>query len=314
MSQHLDWADSKHEPLTFDEVIGNVWAVNKLREFGHTGNFTNLIFSGPPGCGKSCCAKILGKEVNAEMRTWDASDDRGLPWVRKEVKPFAVTRSIDKPFKIVFADECEKVTPDAQDALRKVMVQYSSNCKFILATNNLASIENYITSRCTPIRFGRLSDDEVYKIIHRVAGKEQVLAKITEEQLYAIASSCYGDARRAIKVLQTLCEGGKVVTKEDVEMVLPTADVDKIGSMLTFAFNGEFTEAVRLLDEILYKNMPQAIYEVIEKEFLASKFAEGQKAVIAAALGSLPPGYALGERKHMYGFIANIYMHRGERY
>lgn len=311
MSKHLDWADQRYEPLTFDEVIGNTWAVNKLREFAKTGNFTNLIFSGPPGCGKSCCAKILGREVNAEMRIWDASDDRGLPWVRKEVKPFAMTRTIDKPFKIVFADECEKVTVDAQDALRKVMVQYSDNCKFILATNNIASIENYITSRCTPIRFGRLTDQDVYLIIHSIARKEEVLGRITEEQLHTIASSCYGDARRAIKVLQTLCEGGKAVTREDVDMILPTADVDKIGSMLTLAFGGEFTEAVRLLDEILYKNMPQAIYEVIEKEFLDSKFTEPQKAIIAAALGNLPAGYALGDKKHMYGFIANIYMNGG---
>jgi replication factor C subunit 2/4 len=294
--------------------MGNTWAVNKLREFGRVGNFPHLIFPGPPGCGKSCCAEILSREVNAEFREWNASDERGIAIVRKEIKPFAMTRSMDKPIKIGFLDECEKLTSDSQDAIRRIFEKYSYNCKFILATNNLASLEDYVTSKCYIVRFGRLSDNEVFLIIHKIARVENALGRITEEQLQAIAANSYGDARRAIKVLQSLCEGGKIVTNEDVEMSLPSADVEKVGSMITFAFNGEFTEAVRLLDEILYRNPPQAIYDVIEKEFLGSKFSESQKAIIAAALGNLPPGYALGEKKHMYGFVAQIYMHRRDNF
>ncbi|NPA62116.1 MAG: hypothetical protein GXN95_01005 [Methanococci archaeon] len=62
------------------------------------------------------------------------SDERGIDVIRTKVKDFARTKPIgDVPFKIIFLDESDALTADAQNALRRTMEKYSDVCRFILS-------------------------------------------------------------------------------------------------------------------------------------------------------------------------------------
>ena len=85
--EKVDWADTKYRPKTFDDVLGNTWAIKKLKRFARTGNFTHLLLAGPAGTGKTTVAEILGRELKAEFKSWNASDDRKLKDIREKIIP-----------------------------------------------------------------------------------------------------------------------------------------------------------------------------------------------------------------------------------
>ena len=62
------------------------------------------------------------------------SDERGIDVVRVKVKDFARTRSLSSvPFKIIYLDESDALTREAQQALRRTMERYSKTARFILS-------------------------------------------------------------------------------------------------------------------------------------------------------------------------------------
>jgi replication factor C subunit 2/4 len=89
----MPWVE-KYRPTKIDEIVGNADAVERLAAMAATGNVPNLIFSGPPGIGKTtsilCLAHtLLGSAYKDAVLELNASDDRGIDVVRNKIKMFA---------------------------------------------------------------------------------------------------------------------------------------------------------------------------------------------------------------------------------
>jgi len=112
------WTE-KYRPRTLDEVIGQEHIVRRLKSYVKTGNLPHLLFSGPPGVGKTACAVALARDMFGD--TWqnnftelNASDERGIDVVRNSIKNFARTAPLGEArFKIIFLDEADALTSDA---------------------------------------------------------------------------------------------------------------------------------------------------------------------------------------------------------
>ena len=92
----------------------------------------------------------------------NASDERKLESIRTKVKQFARTMPFGAaPFKVIFLDEADALTNDAQGALRRIMEQYAESCRFILSCNYSSKIIEPIQSRCAVFRFRPLEDEQV---------------------------------------------------------------------------------------------------------------------------------------------------------
>ena len=145
----------------------------------------------------------------------NASDERGIDVVRVKVKNFARTRSMDNAaFKLCLLDECDSLTKEAQQALRRTMETYAGNCRFILLANYSSKIIEPIQSRCAVFRFKPLQKEEAYKIIEHIMSSEQLI--IDEKTKNALYEASEGDCRKLENILQSAASITNTITEEVV--------------------------------------------------------------------------------------------------
>ena len=170
------------------------------------------------------------------------SDERGIDVVREKVKEFARQPAVDTAglFRIVYLDEADALTKDAQHALRRTMENYSHICRFILAVNYSGKIIPPIQSRTAVFRFSSLKEDDVISYLKIIAKAEKL--KIDEAAYKAIMKVAEGDLRKAINILQ-LASTSKTIDEDVVYAVTSRADPAAVKKMLETAISGQFRSA-----------------------------------------------------------------------
>ena len=155
----------KYRPRKLDDIYGQELVVKRLKVYAKEKNMPNLMFSGTPGTGKTTAALCLAKEMfednwHGNFKEMNASDTRGIDVVRGEIKDYASTKPYGQfEFKVIFLDECDALTSDAQSALRRTMEKHSSSCRFIMSCNYSSKIIEPIQSRCAIYRFKGISPE-----------------------------------------------------------------------------------------------------------------------------------------------------------
>lgn len=254
MTMQTIWTE-KYRPHTFDEVMGQETIVNRVRAFVEKQNMPHLLFAGPAGVGKTTLSLIIARTLFKD--SWrenflelNASDERGIDVVRNKVKDFARTRAIgDVPFKIIYLDECDALTKEAQQALRRTMENFTHTCRFILSANYSSKIIDPIQSRCAVFRFKPLKKDDVFKLIDKLIVEESLT--MDEKAKEALFSVSHGDCRRVENILQSCAALGNTVTEEVIFSMASYARPKEMKDVLELALQNKFLESRNKLLNIM---------------------------------------------------------------
>ena len=265
------WTE-KYRPSTFSEVEGQDEIIKRIEPLTNTLNIPHLMFAGPAGVGKSTLALVIVKELFKD--TWkenylelNASDERGINVVREKVKSFAKTKSLGNvPFKVIFLDEADALTPEAQQALRRTMENYSSSCRFILSCNYSSKIIDPIQSRCVIFRFKLLEKKDIGKVLQKISDKEGLT--LNPNAIESIYEGSEGDCRRSINILQSTASISPSITSDLVGTVISNTKPKEIKIVLDYALAGDFEKArEKLLDVMLTESISgQDVIKAIQKE------------------------------------------------
>ena len=276
MDKEIDYDSSiwteKYRPKEFSEVMGQNEIIKRVESLTKAMNIPHLLFAGPAGVCKSTLALVVVKELF--KNTWrenylelNASDERGINVVREKVKNFARTKSLGKvPFKIIFLDEADALTPEAQQALRRTMENYSSGCRFILSCNYSSKIIDPIQSRCAIFRFKLLEKKDIEKVLQKIAKNENLT--MHPDVLEVIYEGSEGDCRRSINLLQSTAAISPSINPELVLTMLANTKPKDIRVVLDYALAGDFENSrEKLLDLMLKESISgQEVVKAIQKE------------------------------------------------
>ncbi|AFO55736.1 Replication factor C [Natrinema sp. J7-2] len=244
----------KYRPERLNDIKGHTDIVPRLKNYVEQDDLPHLLFAGPAGTGKTTAAKSIAREVydddwQENFLELNASDQRGIDVVRDRIKDFARSSFGGYSHRIIFLDEADALTSDAQSALRRTMEQFSNNTRFILSCNYSSQIIDPIQSRCAVFRFTELTADAIEAQVREIAATEDIA--VTDDGVDALVYAADGDMRKAINALQAAAVMGETVDEETVFAITATARPEEVEAMVEHAIDGDFTAARAALEDLL---------------------------------------------------------------
>jgi replication factor C small subunit len=316
---HAIWIE-KYRPRKLSDIVGQGEIIERLISYVAKGEMPHLLFTGNAGVGKTTAAVALAREFFGEdwqmnFRELNASDERGIDVVRNQVKQFARTSPFGhSAFKILFLDEADALTNDAQSALRRTMETYAQTCRFILSCNYSSKIIDPIQSRCAIYRFRQLSRPAIDEMIKRISADQQLI--VSEEVIDAIFYIAQGDMRKAINALQGAAILDRAIEPAMIYAITSTARPDEIEDLILLCHSGNFEGAGRMLDQLLHNRgiAPQELIGQLYRAIIKRDLPDGVKVRMIDQLGETDFRLSEGASSdiQMEALIAKFVICRGE--
>ncbi|XP_033002382.1 replication factor C subunit 3 [Lacerta agilis] len=232
------WVD-KYRPNSLGKVDYHRDQAAQLRNLVQCGDFPHLLVYGPSGAGKKTRIMCLLRELygsgveklriehqsitapskkkieintiasnyHLEVNPSDAGNsDRVV--IQELLKTLAQSQQLEtstqRDFKVVLLTEVDKLTKDAQHALRRTMEKYMATCRLILCCNSTSKVIAPIRSRCLAVRVPAPSIEDICNVLSVVCKKEGLV--LPRELAQKIAEKSGRNLRKAL----LMCEACRV--------------------------------------------------------------------------------------------------------
>ncbi|XP_073980843.1 replication factor C subunit RfC38 [Rhodnius prolixus] len=246
------WVD-KYRPTSLQKLDFHLTQAEHLKNVVDQGDFPHLLFYGPSGAGKKTRIMALLKELygpgverlrmeqlnfttpsnkkidimtvasnyHIEVNPSDAGIyDRIV--VMELIKNAAQTHQLDssgqREFKVIVLTEVDRLTKDAQHALRRTMEKYIATCRLILCANSISQVIAPIKSRCLPIRVSAPSNQQIEAVLQSICRKESL--NLPQKLAEKITEKSDRNLRRAILMCET-CKVQQYPYTPDQEVMEP---------------------------------------------------------------------------------------------
>ena len=264
MSDYLISA-RKYRPKSFNEVIGQEVITSTLENAVKNNQLSQaLLFTGPRGVGKTSCARILAKMINADKITsesdysfnifeLDAASNNGVDGIRNLTDQIRIPPQIGN-FKVYIIDEVHMLSSSAFNAFLKTLEEPPRHCVFILATTEKHKIIPTILSRCQIYDFKRISVDDISSYLINISEQEKV--KYEENAIQFIAKKADGSMRDALQIYdRILSSKNNEVSIASVMENLNILDNQVYFDLLYLIINNEIPKLLVLINSILARGI-----------------------------------------------------------
>lgn len=264
----------KYRPQTFEDVVGQASITKTLDNAIKNNHLAQaFLFCGPRGVGKTTCARILAKKINADgeidgtedfsfnIFELDAASNNSVDDIRHLIDQVRIPPQVGN-YRVYIIDEVHMLSAAAFNAFLKTLEEPPPHAIFILATTEKHKILPTILSRCQIFDFKRIEIPDIIEQLERIAEREGVKAE--HDALHVIAQKADGAMRDALSIFdQIVSFCGNDISYQDVIENLNVLDYD-------YYF--------RITDSIQEKNISKALLtfdEVLEKGFDGHNFING---------------------------------------
>jgi len=214
------WVE-KYRPKKLEDLALPEQYTNDFRRMIAKCELPNLLFSGPPGGGKTTLARVLcsktgvlfSKDDNMLSVNGSARKTRGIGFVDDVIEPFLKHPPGGDKYKVVFIDEADKLTADGYDSLRALIEKYHvAYGRFIFTCNYLSRIPDPVQSRFIPYVFSQIPKEFVLRYCKTILDAEKVDYKDADIQV--AITNLYPDVRKIVNALQRASWEGKLKLSE----------------------------------------------------------------------------------------------------
>lgn len=223
-------------PNRFEDLIGMDYIVNPLLEGLKQGRVDSAyLFSGQPGSGKTTIARILASYVQ-EMKytnqeydideintaSCNTADDARLLIQKARYNPWT------GQYKVIILDECQRLTPAAQQILLKDIEEPSPRLIWMPCSSQPGKIDSALKRRCVHYQIKGLTGEETAKLVTTcieklgVAISRQYLSKCSELS-QALIDNQVTSSGFIVRAIEKYITG---VPAQDAALVFDTASID----------------------------------------------------------------------------------------
>jgi replication factor C small subunit len=313
----------KYRPRTFDDIIGQYQVVDRLRTFARSGSVPHLLFTGPPGTGKSVSIECLSRSLygdhwreNAPLfqagdffslgKQYLEQDERYAHLYHKDqslvsnfkyiIKWYASQRPLDAEFKLMVFDDAAALSREAQQALRRIMERFSRTCRFVYCTPHPTGLIPAISSRCLPFFCGPIPDDLIVTRLKEIllADESRGGSICSDDQLDLIVQAAHGDLRRATMLLQVAVE-----SRHPFDLTLFLSGESSMVAAAAFMAmrSGDLPSAIRRIESLMIE------YGLSSREVLREL-----RAIARREYNDPRIAVAIGETDYIIGHCNNEYI------
>ena len=255
----------KYRPQRFEDVVGQESITKTLDNAIATDHLAQaLLFCGPRGVGKTTCARILAKKINAKndqstddnnfafnIFELDAASNNSVDDIRNLIDQVRIPPQVGD-YKVYIIDEVHMLSQAAFNAFLKTLEEPPLHAIFILATTEKYKIIPTILSRCQIYDFKRISVTDAKNYLQKIAKSEGVKAE--EEALHLIAQKADGAMRDALSIFDRIVSfSNETITAQHVSVNLSILDFDTYLYFTKDLIEGNIREVILSFDKILSK-------------------------------------------------------------
>jgi len=270
---------NKYRPHSLASVAGQEQVKKPLAMMVQSGDIPHsLLFTGPAGTGKTTCARILAAMVNCtdgpkveyaaddpvalaiisgrtniDVYEMDAASNRGIDEI-KALREKAYNVPMEMRRKIYIIDECHQLTPEAWNALLKLIEEPPSHAMFVLCTTEKRKVIETIQSRCVCFEFRSLSMEDVVKQLRFIASAEKI--DIEDDAIRMIASVGRGSLRTSISKMEKLRQSQERITGKLVSTLLGTTSRQTVANFIEAVANGNLLGGLTSSSEAISVGVP----------------------------------------------------------
>lgn len=226
----------------------------------------HMLFHGIQGSGKTTCAFAIASQLDADALIINGSNERGIDLFRVKLMQFVSSVSLMGKMKIVIIEEADNLTIDAQKMARKVLEDFSDNCKFIFTCNYPNKIIPALHSRMASYSFNTTSEEKNKLGALFFARVKMILTEnkieYNEKILVQFILKLFPDYRKILNELQKYSLGGVI----DAGIFSSTSITHK--EYIDAVLKKDFKEARRYIGE---NCLDSDFYSTIYKQVLINE-------------------------------------------